>query len=236
MTIDDDPEDEETQNDDTQINDTLNAAEINDGPEDAATETAASPFIAASAIAPTPEALSAIFADVTRQLIPRTDDEMNGTKAQTDDEMNGTKARTEDTMSGTRPLAQDIATLARMDAHVRAILASADPMLYALNTAVGHRIPRVSPPPLTDEVMIAEIEAMYAYYHADTSSSEDESLYPHSGHVPPDRRSPPRTQPYVTTSTPHSDLDIRFEVISQTREESKMTPSEPLHNRETVLG
>jgi hypothetical protein len=85
-------------------------------------------------------------------------------------------------------------------------------------------------------VMIAEIEAMYAYYHADTSSSEDESLYPHSGHVPPDRRSPPRTQPYVTTSTPHSDLDIRFEVIPQAMEGSETTPYEPLHNRETMLG
>ena len=104
---------------------------------------------------------------------------------------------------------------------------------------------------------------MYAHYYADTSSSEDESLFPYAGRpplsedVPPanpprtqlsqlalkhsllqaivDRRSP-RTQPYVTTSTPHSDLDIRFEVIPQAMEGSETTPYEPLHNRETMLG
>jgi hypothetical protein len=167
MTIDDDPEDEDTQNDDTQIDDTLIAVEVNDGPEDAAIETAASNpitppshFNTASAIAPT-EALVAIFADVTRQLTPRTDDEMNGTKALTDDTMSGTKALTDDTMSGTRAIAEDISALARMDAHIRAILASADPMLYALNTAVGHRVPRVSPPPLTDEVMCQNYTEQY---------------------------------------------------------------------------
>jgi hypothetical protein len=84
--------------------------------------------------------------------------------------------------------------------------------------------------------MIAEIQAMYEYYHADTSSSEDESLYPYAGHAPPDRRSPPRTQPYVTTSTPHSDLDIRFEVIPQARKESETTPYEPPDNHETIIG
>jgi hypothetical protein len=85
--------------------------------------------------------------------------------------------------------------------------------------------------------MAAEIEAMYAYYYADTSSSEDESLYPYAGRPPlffDDRRSPPRTQPYVTTSTPHSDLDIRFEVTPQAIEGSHATPYEPQENRETM--
>ena len=77
--------------------------------------------------------------------------------------------------------------------------------------------------------MAEEIAEMYACYHADTSSSEDESLYPYAGRpplsedVPPadpprtqlsqlalkhtliqdilDRRSP-RTQPYVTPRRP----------------------------------
>jgi hypothetical protein len=79
---------------------------------------------------------------------------------------------------------------------------------------------------------------MYAYYYADTSSSEDESLYPYAGRPPLsyDRRSPPRTQPYVTTSTPHSDLDIRFEVTPQAMEGSHATPYEPPENRETMGG
>ncbi len=47
-----------------------------------------------------------------------------------------------------------------------------------------------------------------------------------------DRRSP-RTQPYVTTSTPHSDLNIRFEVIPQATEGSGTTPHEPPANRDT---
>ncbi len=84
MTIDDDPEDEETQNDETQIDDTLVAAEVSDETGDASTATTASNpttppihFNTTSAHAPTPEALAAIFSDVTRQLTARTDDQMN---------------------------------------------------------------------------------------------------------------------------------------------------------------
>ncbi len=92
----------------------------------------------------------------------------------------------------------DARALELMDMHVKAILASADPMLYALNTAIGHTVTRTSPPPLTDEMMAAEIADMYAHYYADTSSSEDESLFPYAGRpplsedVPP--TNPPRTQ------------------------------------------
>jgi hypothetical protein len=59
-------------------------------------------------------------------------------------------------------LIDDARALARMDAHVRAILASAGPMLYALNTTLGHTVTRTVPPPLTDETMAAEIAELYA--------------------------------------------------------------------------
>jgi hypothetical protein len=43
---------------------------------------------------------------------------------------------------------------------------------------------------------------------------------------------PPRsTRPYVTTSTPRSDLGIRYEAISQAMEGSNTTPYEPQDNR-----
>ncbi len=179
-------------------------------------------------MAPSREALAAIFTDITQQLDTRTDGDMNGTRALNDDDMNGRRALLDDSLA-----------IARMDAHVRAILASADPMLYALNTWLGHQVNHTSPPPLTDDAMTAEIEAMYKYYHDDTSSSEDESLYPYAGRPPlfsNDRRSPPRTQPYVTTSTPHYDLDIRFEVTPQAMEGSHATPSKPPDNHETMEG
>jgi hypothetical protein len=135
MTIDDDPEDEEPQNDDTQIDDTLLAAEVSDGIGDAAMETAASNptpplihFVSTSAIAPTPEELAIIFTDVNRQL-------------------ETPPSHAAPTPSDDDDITKDDAALARMDSHIRAILASADPMLYALNTALGHRVPRVSSPP-----------------------------------------------------------------------------------------
>jgi hypothetical protein len=120
-----------------------------------------------------------------------------------------------------------------------------------------------SHPPLTEAAMAEEIAEMYAYYHADTSSSEDEFLYPYAGRpplsedAPPadpsrtqlsqlalkhtliqdilDRRSP-RTQPYVTTSTPDSDLGIRFEAIPRAMKESHATPYEPPDTLETTVG
>jgi hypothetical protein len=231
MTIDDDPQDDgndDPEDTDSQNDDTTDDREDNDTSRH---------FVSTSAIAPTSSALAAMFTDVTRQLNSRTDDDMNERRALIDDD----------------------GALARIDAHVRAILASADPMLYALNTTLGHEMPRTSPPPLTDETIASEIADMYAHYYADTSSSEYESLFPYAGRPPPsvadpprtqpsqlalkhtlmqdilDRRSP-RTQPYVTTSTPHSDLDIRFEVIPQAMEGSETTPNEPPHNRETALG
>jgi hypothetical protein len=132
-----------------------------------------------------------------------------------------------------------------MDTHVRAILANASPRLLALNTALGHdpslfhgRNPE--PPSLTEAAMAEEIA--------------DEFLYPYAGRpplyedAPPadplrtqlsqlalkhtliqdilDRRSP-RTQPYVTTSTPHSDLDLRFAAIPRAMEGSQATLYEP---------
>ncbi len=167
MTIDDDPEDDDNddpEDNDSQNDDTMDDPEDNDDPKDNGTSL---PFASTSAIAPTPAALAAIFTDVTRQLDTRTDDDMNGTRALNDDDMNGRRA-----------LLDDISAIARMDAHVRAILTSADPMLYALNTTLGHTATRTSPSPLTDETMAAEIAEMYAHYYADTSSSEDESLFP----------------------------------------------------------
>jgi hypothetical protein len=120
-----------------------------------------------------------------------------------------------------------------------------------------------SPPPLTEAAMAEEIADMYAFYYADTSSSEDETLYPYAGRpplsedVPPadpprtqlsqlalkhtlmqdilDRRSP-RTQPYITTSTPHSDLDLRFEAIPRAMAESHATPYEPSDHFATMVG
>jgi hypothetical protein len=236
MTIDDDPEDDDTQNDDT-----MDDPQDDTDPQD--DDTYSFHFVSTS-VAPTPAALAAIFTHVNSQLntLPLPD-----AHAIADD----------------ANLVDDERALARMDAHVRAILASADPMLYALNTTLGHKIPRTSPPPLTDETMAAAIAEMHAYYYADTSSSEDDSLFPYTGRPPlsvavpladPPRTQPsqlalkhtpmqdildrrsPRTQPYVTTSTPHSDLDIRFEVIPQAMEGSETTPYEPPDNRETMLG
>jgi hypothetical protein len=121
-------------------------------------------FVSTS-VAPTPATLAAIFMNVNSQLdtLPLPDAHA------TADDAN---------------LIDDERALARMDAHVRPILASADPMLYALNTTLGHRFPHTSPPPLTDKTMAAEIAEMYAYYYADTSSSEDDSLFPYAGRPP----------------------------------------------------
>ncbi len=215
------------------------------------------PLLPPRMVAPTPEELATIFTDVTRQLdLHRVasaqvfDDNMNGA---TDTESNHT----------------DSELLVMMDAHVRAILARASPRLLALNAALGHDPsfflfgPPPAPLPLTESAMAEEIAEMYAYYHADTSSSEDESLYPYAGRpplsedVPPadpprtqlsqlalkhtlmqdisDRRSP-RTQPYVPTSTPHPDLSIRFEAIPRAMEGSHATPYEPPDTLETMVG
>ncbi len=77
--------------------------------------------------------------------------------------------------------AEDDQNLERMDAHVRAILAGAEPRLFVLNSALGHNL---SPPPLTDDSITAHIAEIYAYYYgSDTSDDEIPEPLPH--HRPP---------------------------------------------------
>ncbi len=94
---------------------------------------------------PTPLTVEAILADVDRQLADHPTDvataPSDGGDVDTNDE--------------------DHAHLVRMDTHVRAIMASANPRLLALNTALGHTHPL---PPLDEERIAAEIAAIYAYY------------------------------------------------------------------------
>ncbi len=169
LTIDD-PEEADTLNDDS--------AHDNQDDNDLQNDDNSLHFSSTSA-APTPAALAAIFTAVNRQLdtlplpeTPATVDDANAI--------------------------DDARALAVMDAHIRAILASADPMLYALNTAIGHTVTHTSPTPLTDETMAAEIADMYAHYYADTSSSEDESLFPYAGRPP---LSEDQSTSYPTIST-----------------------------------
>jgi hypothetical protein len=121
-------------------------------------------------------------------------------------------------------------------------------------------------PPLTDELTAAAIAEMYAYYHDDTSDDDavpvswrEEVSGPHSPSKPDLaaifadvnqrlamqevlkwkrllNRRPPRTQPYVTTSTPHSGLELRFEAIPQAMEGSQATPYEPPDTPATMIG
>jgi hypothetical protein len=120
----------------------------------------------------------------------------------------------------------DHAHLMRMDAHVRAIMAGANPRLLALNTALGHtttstplryeaisqamegssttpyepRDSRVEDPPLsplTLERINAEIAECYAYYYAETSSEDECPVDPMSERRP--------STPYHVPDTPPSD-------------------------------
>jgi hypothetical protein len=125
LTIDD-PEEADTLNDETAHNTQDDTDPQNDN---------TSLHFSSTSVAPTPAALAAIFTAVTAQLdtLPLPENHT------TVDEANAT---------------DDARALALMDAHVRAVLASADPMLYALNTTLGHTVPRTSPPPLTNETLL----------------------------------------------------------------------------------
>jgi hypothetical protein len=110
----------------------------------------------------------------------------------------------------------------------------------------GHNLPL---PPLTESSINDEIAAIYAYYYGNSSDDdEDEAetemkwlLNNTACHVVVDETrgtadTPPYTQPYVTTSTPHSDPDIRFEANPRAMEGSKPTPYEPPDHHETLTG
>jgi hypothetical protein len=90
---------------------------------------------------------------------------------------------------------------------------------------------------------------MYAcYYGPSSDDDEDEAetekqwlINNPARHVDVDATrgtadSPPSTQSYVTTSTPHSDLDIRFEANPQAMKGSHPTPSEPPDHHEMLTG
>ncbi len=138
--------------DDPEEADTLNDESSHDNQDDNDLQhDDTSLHFSSTSVAPTPTALAAIFTAVNRQLdtlpLPETHATVDDANA-----------------------IDDARALTLLDAHIRAILASADPMLlYALNTAIGHTVTHTSPPPLTNEMMAAEIADMYAHYYADTS-------------------------------------------------------------------
>jgi hypothetical protein len=136
--------------------------------------------------------------------------------------------------------------IAKMDAHVRFILDGNSSRLFLLNTALGHHLPL---PSLTEKSINNEIAEMYACYYGNSSDDdEDEAetemqwlLNNSARHVDVDATrgtadSPPYTQPYVTTSTPHSDLDVRFEANPRAMKGSQPTPAEPPDHHETSTG
>jgi hypothetical protein len=169
--------------------------------------------------------ISEILADINRQLIGHPGDAAPAPHAEVPSANAG----------------QD--TLAKMDAHVRSILAGNSSRLFALNTALGHNLPL---PPLTEESIHNEIAEMYAaYYGGSSDDDEDEAetevrwanlphctpqLSPETQTVPP-----PSTRPYVTTSTPRSDLGIRCEAISQAMDEPRDTRATESSSSEPTL-
>jgi hypothetical protein len=118
--------------------------------------------------------------------------------------------------------------------------------LFVLNNALGHNLPL---PPLTESSINDEIAAIYAYYYGNSSDDDEDEAETElkwlfnttTRHVDVDTTrdstDPPQyTQPYVTTSTPHSDLGIHFEAIPRAMEGSNTTPYEPPDNHETLTG
>ncbi len=139
----------------------------------------------------------------------------------------------------------DKEAIARMDSHVRSILAGSSSRLFVLNNALGHNLP---PTPLTESSINDEIAEICAYYYDDSEDDDEDEAETElkwlfnttTSHVNADHASPTDpphyTQPYVTTSTPRSDLGIRFEAIPRAMEGSNTTPYEPPGNRETLTG
>ncbi len=50
-------------------------------------------------------------------------------------------------------------------------------MLYALDTALGHRVTRIPPPPLNESSIAENIAGIYAYYYVETSSEDEEPYH-----------------------------------------------------------